>query len=223
MKWLVWLLLLMNAVLFGYFHLTGQHVADSSSPAQRDFAAERLRVLTAQEVARLPLKEAAEPTVASAASVSSALCYEWGSFAAADAAAAQAALSRLGLKAEARQQAAQDAVRYWVFIPPRQSLEEAQAKVSELRALGVQESFIVQEAKWRNAISLGVFRDEALADKFLADLKSRGVRSAIKSQRNHEGGQTSYILRNVQPAQAAEIARLRPEFPGGELKQIDCQ
>jgi len=219
MRVLVWLLLLLNAAVFGYFYSAPGPAGDVSG-SRPDIAVERLKLLDQQEVASFPARAAAQATESVA--MPSPLCYEWGSFSADDASGALAVLNRLGLQSSSRQQTPQEAVRYWVYIPPRKSMEEAQAKVDELRALNVEESFIVQEPRWRFAVSLGVFKDEALATRYLEELRGRGVQSAIKGQRNHEGGQTSYTIRNVQPAQADEIGKLKPEFPGSELKEVDC-
>lgn len=224
MKWLVWLLLLLNAVLLGYFRLDAErHVELVAGHEAID--PDKIKILTPEALSALPAKARPAAAAPAAASVPQpvAACYEWGSFPAADAVRAKAVLDRLGLEAVSRLQMPQDALRYWVYIPPRKSLEEAQAKIDELKALGIAESYIVQEPPWRFAISLGVFKDEALAGRFLEDLRGRGVRSAVKGRRNHEGGQTSYTIRNVAPAQADELGKLQPDFPGSELKQVNCQ
>jgi hypothetical protein len=219
MKWLLWVLLLVNVILLAYFKLVFQPQSEPV-PGHPAIDPTRLKIVTAEELAQLPKKgESATPAVTTPV----AACYEWGSFAAADAARARAALDKLGLQATARMQAPQEAVRYWVYIPPQESLEKAQEKVNEIKDLGIDESFIVQEPKWRNAISLGVFKTEASASKYVEELHNRGIRSAIKGPRNHEGGQTGYTINNVLPAQADEIGRLKPDFPGSELKQVNCQ
>jgi hypothetical protein len=225
MKSLLWLLLLLNVVLLGYFQFGSQQQGVALAGHQA-IDPEKMKIITPQELARLPGK-AANSSPASPVAVAPPVpvpgCFEWGSFAAADAARAKAALDRIGLEALAKQQSPQEAVRYWVYIPQQKTLEKAQAKVDEIKALGIDESFIIQEPKWRYAISLGIFKSEALATKFVDELHSRGINTAVKGQRNHEAGQTGYTVKNVTPMQSDEIAKLKPEFPGSELKQIDCQ
>lgn len=222
MKWLVTLLLLINVALLGYFQL-GRQIQVESDGGRQEIDAARLKIVDAQELAGMPSRATAqtvEPALPTPAAAP--VCYEWGSFSLTDASRALAALHGLNLDAIPRQHTPQEAIRYWVYIPPRKSMEEAQAKVDELRSLNVAESFIVQDPKWQFAISLGVFKEEALATKYLEELRSRGVQSAIKGQRNHEGGQTGYFIRDVQPAQTEEISKLKPDFPGSELKQVNC-
>lgn len=68
---------------------------------------------------------------------------------------------------------------WWVRIGPQASQEQAEQRVRELRALGVQDSFIVQEAgPNRHAVSLGVFKTEGRARVLLNQLRARGVRGA---------------------------------------------
>jgi hypothetical protein len=221
MKWVVWLLLLLNVVLLGYFQLGAQrHVEPLAGHQAID--PDNLKIISPEELTQLPKKEQPPPPEP-APPPPPAFCYEWGSFAAADAARAKAALDKLGLKATAKPQTPQEAVRYWVYIPPRKSMEEAQAKVEEIKALGVEESYIIEDPKWRYAISLGVFRDGVLATKFVEEMHNRGVRSAVKGQRNQEGGQTGFTINSVAHAQTKEIGKLKSEFPGSELKQVDCQ
>jgi hypothetical protein len=110
-----------------------------------------------------------------------------------------------------------------VYIPPRRSLRAAQARIEELRTLGVAETFIVQEAQWRNAISLGIFKDEALATHFADDLRSRGVNDVVKAARNQEGGQSVIYIRNAPGNTAEEIRKYKPDFPYAELKPTVCQ
>lgn len=226
MKWLVWMLLLGNALLLAYFRLGSLPHAESAA-GHEAIEPGQLKILTPEELSGIPKTEPppAVPVPPSPATLqpATATCYEWDSFAGADVLRAKSVLDGLSLEAVARQQNPQDAMRYWVYIPPRRTLEEAQAKVDELKALGVTESYIVQEPLWRFAVSLGVFKDEALASRFLDDMHSRGVRSAVKGRRNHESGQTSYTIRNVAQSQVGAFAQFQPDFPGSELKPVDCQ
>lgn len=74
---------------------------------------------------------------------------------------------------------------WWVRIPPSGGREGAERKVAELRALGIQDLFIVQDAgPHQHAISLGLFKSEAKAQQHLAFLQSKRVRSASITTRS---------------------------------------
>src|SRR6185295_5422808 len=68
---------------------------------------------------------------------------------------------------------------WWVFIPPLTNRQGALRKAAELKQLGVEDYFIVQEeGALRWALSLGVFRTEEAAQARLAALRAQGVRTA---------------------------------------------
>lgn len=222
MKWLVGLLLLVNALLLGYFQLLMPRHVDAPL---HDLEPDKIKIVSPEELAAKAKPESPSLSVATPEPIAPpvAVCYEWGSFAAVDAARAKAALEHLSLDVTVTRHTPQEAIRYWVYIPPLKTPEAAQAKVAEVQQLGVEETFIIQDPKWRNAISLGVFRDEGLANKFLEDLHSRGVKSAVKGQRNLDGEHTGYLIRNMTPAQQEQVDKLQPEFPGSDLKQTTCK
>jgi len=68
---------------------------------------------------------------------------------------------------------------YWVHIPPQPNKAAADKKAGELKALGIQDFYVVQdEGANRFAISLGLFKSEAAANEYLQGLGKRGVKSA---------------------------------------------
>jgi len=216
MKWLVSALVLINVLVWAYFE-TQPSARESSATAEQSISPERIKLYTAEEAARLPRKEiaAADPTTNS--------CYEWTGFNANTVATARAALLKLSISPQEREDVVSDTIRYWVYIPPTKSLQAAQEKIQELQALGVAESAVMQDPLWRNAISLGVFTDEQLANRLLTDLRNRGVRSAIKGMRHAEKGRTTLLLGPLSPEVVTEVEKLKPEFAGSEFKQVNCQ
>lgn len=76
---------------------------------------------------------------------------------------------------------------WWVHVPPLASRGEAEAKVAEIRALGVSDLFILQdEGPFQYAISLGLFKTEASANLHLSRLRAKGVRSGIITARGNK-------------------------------------
>lgn len=219
MKLVVLILILVNALLFAYFNL-GKPQSTSANVNHEPIQPEKVKLLTPQEIEALPIKQKQDPQAFQAVESS---CYEWGSFSVANLPRAREALAKLSLESTSIEKSPQEAARYWVYIPKSQTLQAAQAKTQQLRRLGVEESFVVFEPQWRYAISLGVFKDEQLAAKLLEDLKGKGVVSAVKGVRNQESGQTSLLINNMSLDMVVEIDKLKPDFPGSELKQVTCQ
>ncbi len=68
---------------------------------------------------------------------------------------------------------------WWVHIPPQGSRDGAEKKAAELRRLGVDDLFIMQDAGPNQfAVSLGLYKNEVAATRLLDTLKEKGVRSA---------------------------------------------
>ncbi len=228
-------LLAVNALLFAYFQINSQVEVKKPLP---DLHSDKIKLLSESELAVIPSPEPAEvnsdankPDEAKSEAAKPAdvveaapklACYEWGSFPASSLPKAKNILSKLSLSATVKQHSSKEATRYWVYIPPKASLQLAQEKVDELRALGLDDLYIVQEPRWRNAISLGVYKDEALANSRLEDIKSRGVVTAVKAPRNQESGQVSLRIVDMLPSMVSEIKKSQPEFPGSEIKAVDC-
>ncbi len=226
MKWLLGILVLLNALMFAYFNLSQTPVVALNAGAS--LHPEKIVLLTQSEIDAMPKQGDVGVEIKPSTPITEAppvvySCYEWGSFSPANLPRARNVLTKFSLEATMKQVTSIESVRYWIYVPPLRSPEAAQAKLEELTGLGVQESFIVKEPQWRNAISLGVFKDEQLAAKLLEDLKARGVRSAVKGVRNNEKSQASLLINHVSPEMASEINKLKPDFAGSELKPVSCQ
>lgn len=68
---------------------------------------------------------------------------------------------------------------WWVHVPSLGSKEAAERKAAEIRKLGVDDLFIVQDpGPAQFAISLGLYKNEVQANRLLESLREKGVRSA---------------------------------------------
>lgn len=222
MKAVLWVLIVLNIALFGYFKLS-EPMHDGIQPGHEPIQPERLKVLSPEELAALPKKLPAAPDTVAAVMLEQAGCYEWGSFSSNTIALARAVLEKSGQNINVRVAAPQEASRYWVYIPPRKTVQEAQARVEELRAVGINDTFLVQEGRWRNAISLGLFREEASAQRLAEELRSRGVADVTSAMRNQEGRQFVIDIKDMSSSMADEIRKLKPDFPYSEMREVACQ
>ena len=150
-------------------------------------------------------------------------CLEWSGFGSVHLARAQGALERLALGARARRAEVSVTAGYWVFMPPMRSQAAMERKITELRKLGVEEYFpILDQGRWRYAISLGVFRSEEGANRYLAQLRQMGVRSATVGEREQRVTQTAFLISDPAEEESAKLAELQGQFPGSEIRPIDC-
>jgi hypothetical protein len=121
-----------------------------------------------------------------------------------------------------KEQTSLEAKRFWIYKKPLKSVEAAQAKALELKALGIQDLYIVQDVRWKNAISFGVFEDEQLATNLLNELKAKGVKEVMKALRNQGKGHASLQFNKLTDTEIIELKKLKPAFPEANLKKVDC-
>ena len=75
---------------------------------------------------------------------------------------------------------------YWVFMPPYESLLEANQALFSLQALGLEDIGIVYDGEMRNGISLGYFMRQENALRRKKGLEERGYEPMISVQRQPE-------------------------------------
>lgn len=218
MKWIFWLLLLANALFIAFLRWGDALLTDNSTAKlQQPLNEEKITLLKS-----LPAPAAAS-SPASAPAITQPTCVEWGEFSRSDLARASAALDELGVGNKITQRQVEHTSAYWVYIPPRPNRAEVEKKINQVKALGVDDFFVMQEpGKWHNAISLGLFRTEVAAHKYLDKLREKGIKSATVGERASKLVYTVFTLKNPGAETAAKLAELKNEFPDSELKEAQC-
>ncbi len=194
-----------------------------SAPLSRQMAPDKVKVVAPSSLP--PVTAVAKPPAPAPAPVpaatSAAACMEWGSFTLADASRAEQALEPLGLGPRLAQRRTEEHAGWWVFIPSQGNRQLALRKAAELKQLGVEEYFIVQEeGTLRWALSLGVFRTEEAAQARLAALRGQGVRSARVGVRDTTVPKVWLQVKGVDGALQARLKEIARQVEGTELK--DC-
>lgn len=229
-KWIVGLLLLANLALFGWMQWGGLLTGDADAPAlQPALNADKVRLLEwsapaavaapSVPVTALTLSPAPAPEKSPAASCPA----EWGEFSGADLARANQALEAMKLGNRLSHRIVEQDHGYWVYIPPLKNKAEVERKIEQLKARGVEEYYVVQtDGSWQNAISLGVFKTEDAAQKYLAFLRSRTVVSAKVGERASKLRFTVFVMRDLDAAEMARLVALQKEFPDSRLTARAC-
>ncbi len=224
MRALFLLLVLANLMFFAYAQVMSEGANIGSRIAALEISPDRIRLLkSGGGPAAEAAQEAAQsipPVLAPKAPV---VCLEWSNLGGPDVARAENDLQKLGIKPSRIERVLADADGYWVHMPPVNNKAEIDRRIGELKALGVQEFFVVQEAgEWRNAISLGIFRSDEAANVFLASLRQRGVRQAIVSRREKLLKQVIFYVREPSEALVAKLAEVQRNYPGTGMNAAPC-
>jgi hypothetical protein len=188
--------------------------AADPQPLARQIDPQKVRIVAPGDLPPLTAR-AAPPAPAPALK-----CLEWGSFTLTDAPRAEKLLEPLELGARLAERRTEEAAGWWVFIPPQPSRAAALKKAAELKALSVDDYFIVQdEGPNRWALSLGVFRSEEAAQARLAALRGQGVRSARIGERDTVVPKVWLQVKSVEPALYARLKELARSIEATELRE----
>ena len=227
MKWLLGLLLAVNIGLFAYMQWGKLLTTDTAHLAQPPLNADKIRLLPRPPETQTTTEQAAStptPTILPAsANPSDTACLEWGEFSGGDLKRANTALAKLKLGDQLSKRQVEYASGYWVYLPPSKTRAEIDRKIAQLKARGVGDYFIVQQpGKWRNAISLGVFKTREAANKFVGKLSAKGIKAATVGERASKLKFTVFVLKNPDAAVMDKMAELHQEFDSSELHSIVC-
>jgi hypothetical protein len=242
LKFVFWILVGLNAVLFAYGRgYLGNVSGNEHEPARsrNQLATDKIKVVApaeAQAAAAASRGEAAPDASAgappaeapaSAAPAAPALpkealvaCTEVGSFGTSEARRFETRLARLDLGERQSRRAiqAQDVTSYLVFVPPQASKEAADRKAAELRGLGVENFFIMSsDSPYKWAISLGVFKSEASAQAMVATLAKQGVHSARVAPRGPQATRFVYQFRDIDAATRSKIEGYAGRFDAAQV------
>ena len=246
-KWIFGLLVLVNVIFFAVMHWGGALTADANNPPmQAALNADKIK-LAEMSAASAP---ASAPVAASAPASAVAVtappavaavarppvvvttppppsfklsCMEWGEFSGADLLRAEKALTPIKLGNRLKQRTIEYPNGYWVYIAPLKNHLQVEQRIAQLKARGIADYFIIQEAgPWQNAISLGVFKTEEAAKKYLDKLHGQGVKSATLGERASKLKYTVLIMDHLEAAVSSQIATLHKDFPESELKLVSC-
>lgn len=248
LKWIVGLLLLANLALLGWMRWGTALTVDTQAVAvQAALNPDKIKLLLtlpastavpasgvapALELtlpASAPAADTPLPTPASTpASVANvppkeSNCAEWGEFSGADLARAQQELAALKLGDRLTQRMLEQDHGYWVYIPPLKRRASVEKKIEQLKERGVKDYFVVQEkGRWLNAISLGVFRTQEAAEKYLATLQAQNVRSAKLGERKSRLKYIVFAINGVDTAMSDRLSAIQKAFPDSNLKVTAC-
>lgn len=183
LRLLVLLLVIANAAFYGWRQgwlddLVGVRAQGDREPGRLALQVEpqRVRVLSAG-----PAKGGTTPTVAAAPEAPT-VCLEVGPYTAAQLAPAQSAIAGV-VPPDRIEDARHETPAAWiVFMGPYPDADTRRKKVDELRRLKVTSEEVRQVPELGDGLALGRFDNRAAAERALADVTTKGVRTARLAQ-----------------------------------------
>lgn len=213
MRWAALILLAANLAIAGYLMFIDRPSAAEPDPARYELNGDKVKVL----------KPPPPPGKTSgAAPVTAGACLAWGSFSAAEVDRAREALAKLKPGNSTTREVA-ESLAYWVHVPPLRSRDEADRRLRDIEEAGIKDARVVTDGdRWRNAISLGIFRSEEAASAYLARMKEAKVRNVALAQRVDLLRLAEIVVADPTPAIVARLTELKSDFPGSELRAVAC-
>jgi len=112
-----------------------------------------------------------------------AVCYSLGPFEGQNQVRSiSAKLTDLGALANDRSEKLRVPIGYWVYLPKYDSWNEARRKVMELEEKGLKDIFIMGRGRMKNAVSLGLYKEEKGATDRMKLVRSLGVDPKLETQ-----------------------------------------
>lgn len=214
MKWLVIVLALVNIVFLMFTEMRPDRATESLL-AHQNLHSEKLRILAVSDPS-IPRSESrpVSPKVAK--------CFEWGPVDSDKITPIRKSTGTLALQGLVRERG-QAGARWWVYLPPLASEALANERVAALKSKGITDVLVIRnDPVLDNAISLGVFNDEAAAKTQVAELARKGVSDARVIARAKPDTPTSLIF-NLKTAEAQrEFDRLKQAYPGVAARDVAC-
>lgn len=237
MKKILWVLIAVNVIFFAVMK-SGLFEGSPDAPVLEAINADKITLaIPLPLVAASAVQPASEPAAASvvqpvsapvasaavAAPVATRSCFEWGEFTGAELDRASAALNKLSLGDKLSQREVDRIIGFWVYIAPLKDNGAVIQKLAQLKARGVTDFFVVQEAgEWQNAISLGLFKTREAAQIFIEGLRKKGVTSAKMGERSSKSKTVIFVFDGLDVKMSTKLTALQKEFAASELKSVSC-
>ncbi len=222
MRWILLLLLLLNAFYYVWHQQQAPLRAKEIAPANAYQAARKDIRLLSEADKPSSRNELSAPV--DAASPEAAVCLFLGSFEEeARARVVEQRLLSLDIQAEVRSVDAAAGVEYWVYLPPLASRQASLRQLRELQARRI-DSYIITQGELANGISLGIFPRNDSANSVMQRLRDVGYEPQIRElSRAHRSFWVRVAPQSRRLADEFLLGRLAGDFAGLQHQLMPCE
>lgn len=222
MRWILLLLLLLNAFYYVWHQQQGPLRAKEVAPAGAYQSARKdIRLLSEADAPRV---RAESSTPADGVAPEAAVCLYLGSFEEESRArVVEQRLLSLDIQAEVRSVDAAAGVEYWVYLPPLASRQASLRQLRELQARRI-DSYIITQGELANGISLGIFPRNDSANSVMQRLRDVGYEPQIRElSRAHRSFWVRVAPESRRLADEFLLGRLAGDFAGLQHQLMPCE
>jgi len=222
MRWILLLLLLLNAFYYVWHQQQAPLRAKEVAPASGYQAARKdIRLLSESDA---PPARGESAAAVDAPPPDAAVCLFLGSFEEeAKAKVVEQRLLSLDIQAEVRSVDAAAGVEYWVYLPPLASRQASLRQLRELQARRI-DSYIITQGELANGISLGIFPRSDSADSVVQRLRDVGYEPQVRElSRAHRNFWVRVAPQSRRLADEFLLGRLAGDFAGLQHQLMPCE
>ena len=147
-------------------------------------------------------------------------CWLWGNILDTTVAVARVQLAKQQLSAT--EQAPNDDAHFWLYIPPRDNLSAAQKKAKELSALNVEHALVINQGKWKYAVSIATYSSREAAQRRLDQLTELGVHSVILAKVDDPVRTYAFKFKDLTTEQQQALRQISAKWMGSALHKTPC-
>ncbi len=130
-------------------------------------------------------------------------------------------LTPLVVKTRVRKITTTQEAGYWVYLPASENREEALQMGRQLAAAGVRDYYVVTSGQHENTVSLGLYREQANADKRIAELARKGFQ-VLKEVRIEQWPEF-WLDYSATQEQIGALPDLKASNPDIQQNEVICQ
>lgn len=125
-----------------------------------------------------------------------------------------------GSQAKLRTDERREVASTWVFLPPLESREAADARVLEMQAADIDDIYVIPRGDMANAISLGLYSQEESLQRRVSELERRGFTPSVLPR--YRTVIASWFDVTTDAARPMTVGVLDQIFPGLIVRQVSC-
>jgi hypothetical protein len=125
-----------------------------------------------------------------------------------------------GSQATLRADERREVVSTWVFLPPLESREAADARVGEMQASNIDDIFVIPRGDMANAISLGLYSQDESLQRRITQLEERGFTPSLLPR--YRTATASWFDVTASAEQPMTVGVLDQIFPDLIIRQVAC-
>lgn len=110
----------------------------------------------------------------------------------------------------------------WVYLPPFENKQAAYAARSRLARLGITDYMVVTTGHLKNAISLGLYRDQQSVKRRLKELNAKGYTN-VRTEKRYKDDTRYWLSVKIAYNQHELLSAFKKAFKDMTLKSVVCE